>query len=136
LRNDPGTIEHFETLSPVSGFRPWLESTALIEETPESLMEDLNLGRSFLQGGHDLLEADSSEQVRDVFLRLCAHYLLNEKRDGKPIDSVARFHLGNGASLDRINWAADNSPTGMDRSAGIMVNYPRARSRHPAQSRS
>jgi malonyl-CoA decarboxylase len=123
LRNDPGTIEHFETLSPVSGFRPWLESTALIEETPESLMEDLNLGRSFLQGGHDLLEADSSEQVRDVFLRLCAHYLLNEKRDGKPLDSVARFQLGNGASLDRINWAADNSPTGMDRSAGIMVNY-------------
>jgi len=56
-------------------------------------------------------------------LRLCAHYLLREKRDGEPLDSVARFHLGNGATLERINWAADDSPTGVDRSAGMMVNY-------------
>ena len=56
-------------------------------------------------------------------MRLCAHYLLNEKSGGKPLDSVARFHLGNGASLERINWAADDSPAGMDRSAGMMVNY-------------
>ena len=123
LRDDPGNIKHFETLSPVSDFRRWLASAAINEETAESLVEDLHLGNSYLQSGPELAEPESSEQVRDVFLRLCAHYLLNEKRDGKPLDSVARFHLGNGASLDRINWAADNSPTGMDRSVGIMVNY-------------
>jgi malonyl-CoA decarboxylase len=123
LRNDPGNIKHFETLSPVSDFRHWLASAAISDETPDSLVEDLHSGNSYLQSGAEPAEPDSSEQVRDVFLRLCAHYLLNEKSDGKPLDSVARFHLGNGASLERINWAADNSPTGMERSVGIMVNY-------------
>jgi len=123
LRHDLRNIKHFETISPVSGFRRWLESSATNEERPDSLLEDLQLGNVFLQSLPDPVEPELSEQVRDVFLRLCAHYLLNEKSDGKPLDSVARFHLGNGASLERINWAADNSPRGMDRSASIMVNY-------------
>jgi malonyl-CoA decarboxylase len=123
LRHDLGNIKHFETISPVSGFRRWLESAAINEDPPDSLLDDLRLGNAFLQSRPDLVKPELSEQVQDAFLRLCAHYLLNEKSDGKPLDSVARFHLGNGASLERINWAADNSPTGMDRSVGIMVNY-------------
>jgi malonyl-CoA decarboxylase len=123
LRHDLANIKHFETISPVSGFRRWLESVAINEEARDSLLEDLRLGNTFLQSRSDPTEHKLSEQVHDAFLRLCAHYLLNEKSDGKPLDSVARFHLGNGASLERINWAADNSPTGMDRSVGIMVNY-------------
>jgi malonyl-CoA decarboxylase len=123
LRHDLRNIKHFETISPVSGFRHWLESSATNEEPPDSLLEDLRLGNAFLQSLPDPVEPELSEQVRDAFLRLCAHYLLNEKSDGKPLDSVARFHLGNGASLERINWAADDSPTGVDHSAGIMVNY-------------
>ena len=123
LRHDLRNIKHFETISPVSGFRHWLESSATNKETPDSLLEDLQLGNAFLQSLPDPVEPELSEQVRDIFLRLCAHYLLNEKSDGKPLDSVARFHLGNGASLERINWAADDSPTGVDSSAGIMVNY-------------
>jgi malonyl-CoA decarboxylase len=43
--------------------------------------------------------------------------------DGRPIDPVARFHLGNGARLERINWLGDTSPKGFRESAGIMVNY-------------
>ena len=54
---------------------------------------------------------------------LCAHYLVNEKRGQEPLDSVARFHLKNGARLDRINWLADTSATGIKQSAGLMANY-------------
>ena len=54
---------------------------------------------------------------------LCAHYLVNEKRGREPLDPVARFHLKNGARLDRINWLADTSATGMKQSAGLMANY-------------
>jgi malonyl-CoA decarboxylase len=55
---------------------------------------------------------------------LAAHYLVNVKgKDGRPLDPVARFHLGNGARLERINWLADTSPKGLRESHGIMVNY-------------
>ena len=43
--------------------------------------------------------------------------------DGEPLDPVARFHLGNGASLERLNFLGDTSESGMARSAGLMVNY-------------
>src|SRR5260221_12175099 len=56
--------------------------------------------------------------------RLCAYYLLYAKQDDdEPLDAVARFHLGNGARLERLNWLGDISTTGMRRSAGLMVNY-------------
>ena len=43
--------------------------------------------------------------------------------DGKPLDAVARFHLGNGARVERLNWAGDPSPKGLKQSYGLMVNY-------------
>ena len=56
--------------------------------------------------------------------KLMAEYLLNAKgAGGMPLDPVSRFHLGNGASLARINWMADNSDNGIRQSAGMMVNY-------------
>ena len=62
--------------------------------------------------------------MRALLEHLAAYYLL---KAGAPkrrlIDSVARFHLGNGARLERINWLGDLSPKGMRESAGIMVNY-------------
>jgi malonyl-CoA decarboxylase len=65
--------------------------------------------------------------VRATLTRLCAHYLV-EAKDGaeesaQPLDPVARFHLGNGARLERVNWLADTSPRGIKQSAGLMVNY-------------
>jgi malonyl-CoA decarboxylase len=56
-------------------------------------------------------------------MQLCASYLLETGRDGEPVDAVARFHLGNGARIERLNWLADDSEQGMRRSAGLMVNY-------------
>ena len=53
----------------------------------------------------------------------CASYLVSAKRGQEPADSVARFHLGNGARLERLNWQGDTSSAGIDRSAGITANY-------------
>ena len=57
-------------------------------------------------------------------MRLAAHYFLNAKTaDGQPIDPVARFHLGNGARLERINWQGDISAKGLREAHGLMCNY-------------
>jgi malonyl-CoA decarboxylase len=55
--------------------------------------------------------------------RWCARYLCQENSQGRALDSVARFHLANGARLERINWLADRSPKGVKESYGMMVNY-------------
>ena len=76
-------------------------------------------------------EAHPPESVKTTLMRLCAHYLVEAKDDGRdqaeadqrPLDPVARFHLGNGARLERINWLADTSARGIKQSAGLMVNY-------------
>jgi malonyl-CoA decarboxylase len=56
-------------------------------------------------------------------MKLCAHYLLEERVDGRTPDPVANFHLSNGARIDRINWLADVSEKGVEKSMGLMVNY-------------
>ena len=56
-------------------------------------------------------------------LEACARYLAQEKSDAMPRDPVARFHLTNGARIERINWLADTSEKGWQQSAGMMVNY-------------
>ena len=63
------------------------------------------------------------EQARPILLRLCAHYLLCEQDEGRALDPVAAFHLGNGASVEQINWLANVSESGLKQSFGIMVNY-------------
>jgi malonyl-CoA decarboxylase len=52
-----------------------------------------------------------------------ARYLTRETVDGKPLDPVARFHLGNGARIERLNWGADPSAKALKQSYGLMVNY-------------
>ena len=61
--------------------------------------------------------------MRDELIRSCAHYLLYAKRGKAPLDPVARFHLANGARLERLNWLGDISKNGLQQSAGLMVNY-------------
>jgi malonyl-CoA decarboxylase len=56
-------------------------------------------------------------------MRLCAGYLISQKKNNKAIDPVANFHLTNGARIHRLNWLGDISEKGMKESAGIMVNY-------------
>jgi malonyl-CoA decarboxylase len=57
-------------------------------------------------------------------LRAAAWYFLHAKaRSSAPVDRVARFHLGNGARLERLNWLADSSEGALSQSHGLMVNY-------------
>ena len=68
-------------------------------------------------------DPDVVEPLRPVILRLAAHYLTKVRRDGHSADPVAHFHLSNGARVERINWAANRSPLGVQESLGLMVNY-------------
>ena len=61
--------------------------------------------------------------LRDEITGHCVEYLLRARRKGAPVDSVARFHLANGARLERLNWMGDPSKAGIRRSLGLMVNY-------------
>ena len=63
------------------------------------------------------------EKVKGPLEHLCAHYLINEKSGERPLDPVTRFHLGNGARLEQLNWLGDDSENGMKQSAGLLVNY-------------
>jgi malonyl-CoA decarboxylase len=119
LRRELPKLEDFVTLSPVPGFMRWLEkATDLpVSEEDRPLLDRLD--------EPDWWQNPELEgQLRSIVEPLAAHYFLKARTaKGRPIDSVARFHLGNGARLERINWLGDTSPKGLRESAGIMVNY-------------
>jgi malonyl-CoA decarboxylase len=128
-------IKHFATLSPVPGFRKWLSLKLTYGE--EEVLQAREIGilkKQFASQDvgpklDEILDSEWSkseeitEIVKPILLRLCAQYLLEEKRGNMALDPVANFHLANGARLERINWLADLSASGMERSYGIMVNY-------------
>ncbi|WP_227421833.1 malonyl-CoA decarboxylase [Pacificispira spongiicola] len=110
LRN----LSTFVTLSPVPGFTKWLGGL----ESPEAKAVGEAVTAALAGDTGQLAEVD------DTLRRLAADYFLKSKRDdGRPIDPVARFHLGNGAILHAIHARADLSPAGLKRGAGLMVNY-------------
>jgi malonyl-CoA decarboxylase len=118
LRRDLPKLDTFVTLSPVPGFMRWLKKADLpITDEDRVLLAKLDQPDWFE-------DTELSEQLRAVLEPLAAYYFLKAKNArGKPVDSVARFHLGNGARLERIDWMGDLSPKGLSESAGIMVNY-------------
>jgi malonyl-CoA decarboxylase len=122
LRRDLENIKNFVTLSPVPGLGQWI--TSISEDTlPAQIRDEFCAVRESLAAPEPLEAARIPDELESAFLRLCAHYLLHAKRGGEPIDPVARFHLSNGAALERIHWKADCSSIGLQRSAGVMVNY-------------
>jgi malonyl-CoA decarboxylase len=119
LRRELPKLENFVTLSPVPGFMQWLKQANDVPVTDEdrALLAHLDEPDWF-----DKVELAS--QLRSVLEPLAAHYFLKARTSkGRLIDSVARFHLGNGARLERIDWMGDLSPKGLRESAGLMVNY-------------
>jgi len=126
------------TLSPVPGFAAWLIShlrTPVGERLP-ALSQALHAVARPLATDLSRLAADpalAQEQLKPLkgaLLTLCATYLLRTGPEGEQAqDQVAKFHLNNGARLERVNWGADLSRRGVQQSLGMMVNYlyePRA----------
>lgn len=112
-------IRTFATLSPIPGFCRWL-NRQLETSPPEFLTKD----EIDLLQQPDWVENEVMRQkLQKTLMRLCADYLTRVGRRGQALDPVARFHLGNGASIERINWAGDLSSKGLSQSAGLMVNY-------------
>ena len=68
-------------------------------------------------------DEEVAARMREPLTRLCARYLLETGPGGRSLNPVARFHLRNGARLERINWLGDVSTKGMSESAGLLVNY-------------
>jgi malonyl-CoA decarboxylase len=119
LRRELPKLDTFVTLSPVPGFVQWLKEAGDVPLSDEEreVLKQLDEPNWFENEG-------VTAPLRAVIEPLAAHYFLKGRTPkGRVIDSVARFHLGNGARLERINWLGDLSPKGLRESAGIMVNY-------------
>jgi len=131
-------LKTFATLSPIPGFRSWLEmqlsgQAALLSEAELKILAKLSAGDpqglllSFFARRSGKIDKEIISSVRPILLRLCAVYLtsLRKSRDGRlrAIDPVGHFHLSNGARIERLNWRGDRSIKGLEQSAGIMVNY-------------
>jgi len=103
-------LKTFSTISPASGFRRWLELQAEDRDDIATLLAEF--------------DAEADEGKQDILAKFAAIYFLEQKNDrNEPLDPVARFHLKNGAMLERINILGNPSDTGMERSLGTMVNY-------------
>ena len=109
-------LKTFTTLSPIPGLRKWLADSA-------ASRTDLAEYAGALAEADWIQRAGPGTPLRAELMRLCAYYLQYAKHGSEPADAVARFHLGNGARMERLNWLADSSKAGMTRSAGLMVNY-------------
>ena len=119
LRRELPKLDTFITLSPVPGFMQWLKQAddVPLSDEERTLLENLDKPDWFEN-------AELTGQLRTVLEPLAAHYFLKARTSkGRLIDSVARFHIGNGARLEKIDWLGDLSPKGLRESAGVMVNY-------------
>ena len=115
LRAELPRLRTFATLSPLPGFAAWVRS--LGERVPAEVREPLGTPAWHRKGA-------SATSLREPVLRLAARYLVAAKRaDGAPRDPVARFHLANGALVERLDWLADPTARGLEQSFGVMVNY-------------
>ena len=123
VSRDMPRLTNFVTLSPAPNFAEWLRRER-VAESSVALTEQDKAALAPLDRPDWWQDEDTAESLRDPVLRAAAWYFLHARnRRGTPVDSVARFHLGNGARLERLNWLADRSEKGIDQSVGLMVNY-------------
>jgi malonyl-CoA decarboxylase len=136
LSHEFPNIVTFATLSPIPGFGKWLAGVlsgesedVLVEEMREAtaacadrlhvppLLEEILATKAWWR------DEEAASCLREPLERLCARYFHAVRGDGAPLDPVERFHLGNGARIERLNWLGDTSEKGMRQSCGLMVNY-------------
>ena len=127
LSRDLPNLTNFITLSPAPSFGRWLRQ--IVENPPPGGLGEAQavaiaaLNRIDWTGKPEDV-AKAVAMARPIMLGLASEYYLKAKNSaGKPVDPVARFHLGNGARLDRLNWPSDTSQKGLKDGAGLMVNY-------------
>ena len=136
LKAELPSLNRFATLSPVPGFRAWLGKRLAASARYVLKPEERDAIAAVTGGGGTkgalrrlLVEPDWQEvpaiaaALKGPLMRLCAAYLTENKEGKGPGDSVARFHLGNGAVLEQINWLANPGKRGLKESFGLMVNY-------------
>ena len=116
-------LSTFVTLSPVPNFAAWLkrergaDNSAALAETDKSVLAMLDTPGWWR-------DPENAARLQDPLMRAATWYFLRARdRRGLPVDAVARFHLGNGARLERINWLADTSDKAIAQAHGLMVNY-------------
>ena len=121
-RELPG-LRSFVTLSPVPGFMGWLRRERSARASTWLTEQDRQTIAAIDEPGWTQAPA-KVRALRPVLTAALAEYLLRARDSkGRPIDPVARFHLNNGARLERVNWLGDLSDKGMQQAAGFMVNY-------------
>ncbi len=136
LRSEFPKLKTFATLSPIPGFRTWLAKNLepMLEKLTDKELSLLGRALSFeppssihviaaLEQPETLASLSVKSPLREFLIRCAAQYLGRSKEGDMVLDPVARFHLGNGARIERINFYADPSPKGLRQSHGLMVNY-------------
>ncbi len=135
LTADLPELKTFATLSPIPGFRTWLldntnvengavqidpdEAIYIAPNAPESAPAQLVA----LASRTAPPPAEELDRWKPILTRLAAQYLLDERRGNRALDSVAHFHLSNGARVEQLNWRANPGQSGWERGLGLMVNY-------------
>ncbi len=133
LQQELPQLGTFCTLSPMPGFVDWLKKSGdwaaradLTPRTRERLADADALLRAELGAALEGLAGfdpqAAAAPLRDAIERLATHYLAHDSVTPRG-NAVAKFHLNNGARLERLNWAADTSAKGLKQSLGLMVNY-------------
>lgn len=136
LHGELPQLHTFATLSPIPCFRSWLSrvSPAMVRALTDEDERNALTAAAGINDPHTALKrlvermGEGDDNTADSLLngpmiRLCARYFLDRRSDGAPVDPVARFHLKNGARLERINLRGDVSAKGIRQAAGLMVNY-------------
>jgi malonyl-CoA decarboxylase len=123
ISRDMPNLSTFVTLSPAPGFAAWLRRERDIENSHVLSTADREaLNNLDIAGWWQVPK--TREPVEDPLMRAAAYYFLHAKnKRGMPADPVARFHLGNGARLERLNFLGDGSENGIRQACGVMVNY-------------
>lgn len=140
LKQELPNLKTFATLSPIPGYRRWLDgrieegkAPVLTSTERKALVQALEPGREAsdavliktglgVEGWWD--DEALSDALKGPLMRGAAQYLSAEKRrSGGAGDPVAHFHLSNGARMERLNWLGDRSANGFRQSCGMMINY-------------
>ena len=111
LKQEFPDLKRFVTLSPVPGLMHWLR------------VREPKLASTFLAGDDAFWNEEAVDSEREFKAAALRYFLESDREDRLPNDPVARFHLGNGASLEQLNFAADLSEKGISQAGGLMVNY-------------